>query len=138
MLFSTKYVIQHKIFYSAQNVLFSTKYVIQHKMCYSAQNMLFSTKCVIQHKICYSAQNMLFSTKCVIQHKMCILILSAFFWNISHSKKKLATFCHKCAVRHVNYQYYYCKILIKIAFSRQIFEKIPNIKFHENPSSGSG
>ena len=26
---------------------------------------------------------------------------------------------------------------MKLEFSRQIFEKYPNIKFHENPSSGS-
>jgi hypothetical protein len=28
-------------------------------------------------------------------------------------------------------------ILIKIELSRQIFEKCPNVKFHENPSNGS-
>jgi len=28
-------------------------------------------------------------------------------------------------------------ILIKLVFSRQIFEKSSNIKFHKNPSSGS-
>jgi hypothetical protein len=32
---------------------------------------------------------------------------------------------------------YSCQILMKLEFSRQIFEKSPNIKFHENPSSGS-
>ena len=31
---------------------------------------------------------------------------------------------------------YSCQILIKIGFSRQIFEKYSNIKFHKNPSSG--
>jgi len=30
-----------------------------------------------------------------------------------------------------------CQILMKLEFSRQIFEKYSNIKFHENPSSGS-
>ena len=29
-----------------------------------------------------------------------------------------------------------CQILMKLEFSRQIFEKHSNIKFHENPSSG--
>jgi len=29
-----------------------------------------------------------------------------------------------------------CQILMKPEFSRQIFEKYANIKFHENPSSG--
>ena len=28
---------------------------------------------------------------------------------------------------------YPCRILIKLEFSRQIFEKSSNIKFHENP-----
>ena len=31
---------------------------------------------------------------------------------------------------------YSCHILIKPGFSRQIFEKSSNIKFHKNPSSG--
>jgi hypothetical protein len=31
---------------------------------------------------------------------------------------------------------YSSKILIKIDFSRQIFEKYSNIEFHENPSNG--
>jgi len=32
---------------------------------------------------------------------------------------------------------YSCQILIKLEFSRQIFAKSSNIKFHENPFSGS-
>ena len=34
---------------------------------------------------------------------------------------------------HVKYRYY-CQILMKPEFARQIFEKYSNIKFHENPS----
>ena len=33
--------------------------------------------------------------------------------------------------------YYSCQILTKLEFSRKIFEKYSNIKFLENPSSGS-
>jgi hypothetical protein len=33
--------------------------------------------------------------------------------------------------------FYACPILMKLEFSRQIFEKPSNIKFHEDPSSGS-
>jgi hypothetical protein len=33
--------------------------------------------------------------------------------------------------------HYSCWILMKLDFSRQIFEKISTIKFHHNPSSGS-
>jgi hypothetical protein len=32
---------------------------------------------------------------------------------------------------------YACQILTKLEFSQQIFEKYSNIKFHENPTSGS-
>jgi hypothetical protein len=32
---------------------------------------------------------------------------------------------------------YFCRILMKLEFSPQIFEKYSNIKFQENPSSGS-
>ena len=31
-----------------------------------------------------------------------------------------------------------CQILMKLEFSRKILEKYSNIKFNENPSSGSG
>ena len=37
---------------------------------------------------------------------------------------------------HVQYRYL-CQILLELEFSRQIFEKYSNDKFHENPSSGS-
>jgi hypothetical protein len=33
--------------------------------------------------------------------------------------------------------HYSCHILMKLEFSRQIFGEHSNIKFHENPSSGS-
>jgi len=32
---------------------------------------------------------------------------------------------------------YSCPVLVKVEYSWQIFEKYSNIKFHENPSSGS-
>jgi hypothetical protein len=32
---------------------------------------------------------------------------------------------------------YFCRILIKFEFSRQIFEKVSNIKVYLNPSSGN-
>ena len=31
----------------------------------------------------------------------------------------------------------FCEILMNLGFSGQIFEEFSNIKFHENPSSGS-
>jgi hypothetical protein len=38
---------------------------------------------------------------------------------------------------HVKYRYC-CQILMKLEFCRRIFEKYSNVKFHENPSIGSG
>ena len=38
---------------------------------------------------------------------------------------------------HVKYTRYSCQILMELEFPRQIFEKYSNIKFHENPFSGS-
>jgi len=37
----------------------------------------------------------------------------------------------------MNSVHYSCQILTKFEFSRQIFYRCSNIKFHENPSSGS-
>jgi hypothetical protein len=74
------------------------------------------------------------------ENKMRVLIFSTtFVWNISHSKKNSAwysinvrtTSC-KVATR------YSCQILMELEFSQHIFVKSLNIKFHKNPSSGSG
>jgi len=32
---------------------------------------------------------------------------------------------------------YSCQILMNLEFSRQVFEKYSNVKFHENPLSGN-
>ena len=37
---------------------------------------------------------------------------------------------------HVS-NHYSCQILMKLEFSRQVFEKYSNVKFHKNPSSES-
>ena len=38
---------------------------------------------------------------------------------------------------HVQYRRHYCQILMKLGFSRQIFEKYLNMKFHENLPVGA-
>jgi hypothetical protein len=62
-----------------------------------------------------------FSKNEVTEHKTCVLIFTtSFVWNISHSKKNSARY-------KLTYIYTYstrpCQILIKLEFSRQIFEK---------------
>jgi len=76
--------------------------------------------------------------KTITEHKKCVLIFSTIFVrNISHSKKKWARYDKKiCIGPHVKCRYY-CQILMKLEFSRQIFEKSIKAKFHETPPSGS-
>jgi hypothetical protein len=73
-----------------------------------------------------------------MEHKMCVLIFSTtFVWNISHSKKNSRRYYHKCAQVFMSCTPYSCHILMKLEFSRHIFEKkSTDIKFHENSSSG--
>ena len=73
-----------------------------------------------------------------IEYKKLVLILSKVsVSNISHSKKNSTSYYHKCALAFKYSTRYSKQILIKLEFSRQIFEKSTNIKFHENPFSGS-
>jgi hypothetical protein len=73
----------------------------------------------------------------VIKCKMCILIFSTtFILNISHFKKNSARRFHKCENVFMKSTRYSFRILMKLEFSRQIFEKHLNIKFHQNPLSG--
>ena len=66
---------------------------------------------------------------------MCVLIFSATFTrNISHSSKNLAIMTN---VQGASCEEMFVRFLKKLEFSRQIFEKYSNIKFHKNPSSGS-
>jgi len=65
-----------------------------------------------------------------------VILFSTFVWNISHSKKNLARY-KKCTLVFMWSARYFCHILVKLEFSRQTFEKYPNTKFNENPSSGS-
>jgi hypothetical protein len=60
-----------------------------------------------------------------------------FARNISHSKKNGARCDQKCVLAFMQRTRYFCPIFIKLKLSRQIFGKCSNIKFHENPSTGS-
>ena len=69
---------------------------------------------------------------------MCVLIFSTIFvWNISHSVRNWARYDQKCVVVFIQSTRYSYQILMKLEFSWEIFKKYINIKFHENPSSGS-
>jgi hypothetical protein len=69
---------------------------------------------------------------------MCVLIFSTtFVWNVSYPKKKWARHDKKMCIRLHSQILYSCPILMNLEFSKQILEKSSNIKFHENPSSGS-
>ena len=72
----------------------------------------------------------------VSEPKMCVLNFSTILSeNISHSKKNSARYDKKCVLVFMQSTRYPFSILMKIEFSRQIFEKYSNIKFSETPSS---
>ena len=76
--------------------------------------------------------DMIFETNYWAQN-VCLVILYSSVWSTFHAKKDWAWHDQKYVSLHIQYRYY-CQILIKLEFSRQIFEKYTNIKFHENPS----
>ena len=61
---------------------------------------------------------------------MCILIFFTIFtWNISHSKKNPAKYRHKCENAFMQSTRYSCRIVMKVEFSGQIFEKAQTSSF---------
>jgi hypothetical protein len=56
---------------------------------------------------------------------------------IFSSKKNWGRDDQKCIFVFMQSTYYSCPILMKLEFSRQIFEKYSKIKYYENPTSGS-
>jgi glucan phosphoethanolaminetransferase (alkaline phosphatase superfamily) len=82
-----------------------------------------------------------FPEKKFLNIKMCFSIFSTTcIWNISHSKKNWARYCHKCENIFNWISRYSWQILMKVEFSRQIFEKKKkkrslNVTFNQNPSS---
>jgi hypothetical protein len=69
---------------------------------------------------------------------MCISIFCTnYFRNIFHSKEKWARYVQKGVLNFMSNIRYSCQILIEIEFSQQTFKKYWNIKFRENPFSGT-
>ena len=67
---------------------------------------------------------------------MCFDFLYNFVRNISHSKNNSARY-HKCTYIFMWSTCYSCQTATKPEFCWQIFKQYSNIKFHENPSSGT-
>jgi hypothetical protein len=59
--------------------------------------------------------------------KKLFLLFYDFVWNIYHSKKNSATFCHKCENVFLQITCYSFLILTELEFSWQVFEK--NLKY---------
>jgi len=69
----------------------------------------------------------------------CVLIpTTTVVWIISHhSQNNPARYYHKRTYAPMSRARYFCQNLMKLWFSRQIFEKSSNIKYNKNPSIGS-
>ena len=70
------------------------------------------------------------------EYEIGVLIFSTtVIWNISHSKKNWARYDQKCLLVLKWSTRNYRQILMKVEFSRQIFDKFSNTKFHQNLTS---
>jgi len=79
-----------------------------------------------------------FRGKKYITHKICVIyLLCKFVRNIYHTKNNSTRYCHKCTQVLTQCTRYASHILLKLEYSRQIFEKSSKTKFHEIPSAGS-
>jgi len=58
-------------------------------------------------------------------------------WLAANQLASMILYDQECALVFKYSNRYSCQILIKFRFLRQVFKKYSNIKFHENPSSGS-
>ena len=85
-------------------------------------------------------QHYLLNSKTFSLNIKCVLWLSNtifFFRNTAPIKKNPVIYYHKCVKVFLSSTRHSCQILMKLEFSRQIFEQSSNAKFHENPSSGN-
>jgi len=74
----------------------------------------------------------LLNLKCVFRESLQLLFEILF-----HFMKNWARRDRKCIPVFMCNTHYSCRILMKLEFCRQCFEKYSNIKYHKNPSSGS-
>jgi hypothetical protein len=86
----------------------------------------------------FSSHKRHYFRKTIIEHKMCVFIFSTrFVLNISYSKKNLTRYDKKMVIGLYIKYLWSLSVLIRLEFSRQIFEKYSNINFYENHSPGS-
>ena len=69
----------------------------------------------------YLIKDTIFEKKKVFEYKMCVLIFYTV-WKIYNSKNNSAKYDKKCILVFVYSTRYSCQILMKLEFSRQIFE----------------
>jgi hypothetical protein len=79
---------------------------------------------------------MIFGEQKLLDTKSVLIFSTTLTWNISRSKSS-ATYYHERTQVFMQSTRYYCEIIMEFEPSRQIFEKYPNVKFNENPSSES-
>jgi hypothetical protein len=92
----------------------------------------------LYHVFPHYLTNSIIKKKKVIEHRMYVLTsYTTFAWNISHSVNNWARYDKKCILVFMQITCYSCQILMILEFLWQRFEKYSDIKFHENPSSGS-
>jgi len=85
--------------------------------------------CLCQFFFSHYLLNAMIFGKKVIEHKMCVLILlTAFIWSISHSKKDWARYYYKRTCVHVKYTFS-CRILLKLELIDKLLKntQLPNL-----------
>jgi len=99
--------------------------------------ILSSVTCPALNIFLHHLINARFSRKKFLNIKCVFWFFSTtFVQNTSHSTKNCARYDKQCILVFMCSAHYSCQILMRLEFCWQISEKLKNIKFHENPSSG--
>ena len=110
--------------------------VIQHakRMCHAT--MSYVACLALPYISHYHTNGTIFREKKLLNVKRVLIFYTYLGWKISHSKNSAKYYqtCTKVFTYSTHYSY---QISIKLPFYGNAFEKYSNIKFHDNPSSGS-